>query len=137
MKGNGPYKGKGGPPGMWYHYEPGMKGQGGGKSKGKGAGTQMPQGTVEPAKLEWTGVKIGERQSQRLKLHNPSPDRDAFYKIQLTHVARYAVLPGQALIPAGNTAEVEIVLIKMDELPTSTDLKDRFLIQAAWKDDPA
>jgi hypothetical protein len=29
------------------------------------------------------------------------------------------------------------VLIKMDQLPTSTDLKDRFLIQAAWKDDPA
>ena len=57
MKGNGPYKGKGGPPGMWYYYEPGMKGQGGGKSKGKGAGTQMPQGTVEPAKLLATDNK--------------------------------------------------------------------------------
>ena len=28
------------------------------------------------------------------------------------------------------------MLIKMDDLPISTDLTDRFLIQAAWKDDP-
>ena len=81
-------------------------------------------------------VKVGERQSQKLTLHNPSPDRDACYKIKTTKVTRYAVLPGQALIPAGATAEVEIVLIKMDELPTKDDLRDRFLIQAAWKDDP-
>ena len=82
-------------------------------------------------------VKLGERQSQKLTLSNPSPDRDACYKIKTTCVARYAVLPGQALIPAGATAEVEIVLIKMDELPGKNDLRDRFLIQAAWKDDPA
>ena len=47
------------------------------------------------------------------------------------------MLPGQALIPAGQSVEVEIVLIKMDELPEPTALKDRFLIQAAWKDDPS
>eukprot|EP01044_Picomonas_judraskeda_P006882 COSAG03_NODE_711_length_6158_cov_95.789734_5_plen_173_part_00 len=29
------------------------------------------------------------------------------------------------------------MLIKMDELPGKNDLRDRFLIQAAWKDDPA
>ena len=28
------------------------------------------------------------------------------------------------------------MLIEMDDLPVSTDLKDRFLIQAAWKNDP-
>ena len=82
-------------------------------------------------------VKLYERQSQKLTLSNLSPDRDACYTIKTTCVARYAVLPGQGLIPAGATAEVEIVLIKMDELPGKNDLRDRFLIQAAWKDDPA
>ena len=74
------------------------------------------------------------RQSQKLTLSNPSPDRDACYKIMTTRVTRYAALPAQGLIPAGATAEVEIVLITMDELPGQSDLRDRFLIQAAWKD---
>eukprot|EP01043_Picozoa_sp_COSAG02_P056420 COSAG02_NODE_6686_length_3420_cov_4.155074_2_plen_398_part_00 len=80
---------------------------------------------------------MGVRQSQKLTLSNLSPDRDACYKIKTTNLMRYAVLPGQALIPAGATAEVEIVLRKMPELPRKSDLGDRFLIQAAWKDDPA
>ena len=42
---------------------------------------------------------------------------DACYKIKTTCVGRYAVLPWQALIPAGQSVEVEIVLIKMDKLP--------------------
>ena len=79
-------------------------------------------------------VKVGERQSQKLTLHNPSPDRDACFKIRTTKVTRYVVLPRQALIPAGATAEVEIVLIKSATLPDPDKLEDRFLIQAAFSD---
>ena len=89
-----------------------------------------------PTQLEWTGVELGQRLSQKLTLTNLSTERDACYKIKTTCVGRYAVLPGQALIPAGQSVEVEIVLLKMDELPEPASLKDRFLIQAAWKDDP-
>jgi hypothetical protein len=78
---------------------------------------------------------VGERQSQKLTLTNNTP-RDACYKIKTTCVARYAVLPGQAVIPANMSVTVEIVLIKMEELPDPGSLRDRFLIQAAWKEDP-
>ncbi len=76
------------------------------------------------------------RQSQKLTLSNPWSDRDVCYKIKTTSRTRYAVSPGQALIPAGASVEVEIVLIKMFELPGESNLRDRFLIQVAWKDEP-
>jgi hypothetical protein len=78
---------------------------------------------------------VGERQSQKLTLTNNTP-HDACYKIKTTCVARYAVLPGQAVIPANMSVTVEIVLIKTEELPDPGSLRDRFLIQAAWKEDP-
>ena len=64
-------------------------------------------------------------------------ERDVCYKIKTTRVSRYAVLPGQALIPARGEAVVEIVLIKMDALPAADELNDRFLVQALFKEDPA
>ena len=99
-------------------------------------GLATPAIEVSPGSLEWI-AKVGERQSQKLTLRNPSSDRDACYNFKTTCITRYAVNAGQALIPAGTTAEVEIVLIEMDELPVSADLRDRFLIQAAWRDDPS
>ena len=80
-------------------------------------------------------VKIDQRLSQKLTLTNKS-DKDACYKIKTTHVDRYAVLPGAAVIAAGDSAEVEIVLIKKDSLPDPDSLEDRFLIQAAFQTDP-
>eukprot|EP01043_Picozoa_sp_COSAG02_P070662 COSAG02_NODE_12606_length_1520_cov_1.686840_2_plen_291_part_01 len=83
---------------------------------------------------------VGER--QKLMLRNPSPDRDACYKLKTTQAARYAVQPAQALLPAGATVEVDIVLAKIDSpshtsTSTSDVLRDRFLIQAGWHDDSA
>ena len=61
MKGIGTHAGKGGPPGMWYYYQPGTKGQGGGKShyskgKGKGAGGNS---SGEPAVAELATANKG------------------------------------------------------------------------------
>eukprot|EP01049_Picozoa_sp_SAG25_P027489 SAG25_NODE_14339_length_256_cov_0.656051_1_plen_85_part_11 len=85
---------------------------------------------MEPSKLEWTAF-VGGRQSQTVTLTNPH-GHDVCYKIKTTCVARYAVLPGQAVIPANMSVTVEIVLIKMKELPDPGSLRDRFLIQATW-----
>ena len=69
-------------------------------------------------------------------LKNPN-NEDVCYKIKTTHVERYAVLPGAAVIAANDSADVEIVLIKKDTLPEEGTLEDRFLIQAAYFTDKA
>ena len=87
--------------------------------------------------LRCVAAIAGERQRQTLTLTNKL-DRDACYQLKTTCVARYAVLPNQALIAVGSSAEVEIVMmIEMDSLPPPDSLQDHFLIQAAFKEDPA
>ena len=96
-------------------------------------------------------VEIDQRLSQKLTLTNKS-DKDVCYKIRTTNVKRYLVLPGAGVIAAGDSAEVEVVLLKKDSLPepgrrvaglesTWTEdrgpTEDRFLVQAAFQTDPS
>ena len=74
--------------------------------------------------LRCVAAIAGERQRQTLTLTNKS-DRDACYQLKTTCVARYAVLPNQALIAVGSSAEVEIVMmIERDSLPPPDSFQD-------------
>lgn len=100
-----------------------------------GASTSsVPQLGVWPSKLHFTCTKEAPGQQLRLRLTNRSSDRPVMYKVKTTAPNSYRVRPNAATIPAGETVDVGVLLLPMQEYPEQTKRKDRFLVQAAWVD---